>query len=240
MKTHASSLARCALLALAGSLLLLMVVAAKESLAASDGDQRGYLRLKLPPKTNIYVEISETELRMATTPAALKTAKVIKPKAREDGPPEFPPTALPVPASALPAGFIGAQVAFSYYAMPDRRGADPANVSCGYSSGRLGLTRKDSKGVNWTYWIDINEEVKNSPVNAPVIQVPAPKKLLLRIDARPDGKQVGIGLKTMAVQAEVSNIQRNGKDMEAQIQLIDSAGKAVTTAKGPLSKFGFG
>jgi hypothetical protein len=38
---------------------------------------------------------------------------------------------------------------------------------------------------------------------------------------------------------EVGEIRKNGKSMPAQVRVLDSAGKAVGSSKGPLSQFGF-
>jgi len=192
-----------------------------------------YLRVAFGANTTIYVQVRGPELRMATSPAGLQKAAQVRGKYEQRSFLQFPSTAMPVPASALPAGCV--EVRLNLYLHLSKQVPTSAFVE-------IGQTHKDDKGSAWSYWVsEGGVDLGSAPARAPLVHAPEITGLRLDVITSAEGKSVGAGVRVRAGATEISDITKDGKPARvAQITITDAAGKTIGTKAGTLTDLGFG
>ena len=200
-----------------------------------------YLRISVPPDTTVYVQFKGTDMRMATTIPGLKTAKPVKVRQDRRLPAnytQFPEVTLPVPAKSLPAGWTGIAAELSAQQGP----VDPrTRTPWWYVYGNLGPSCKDADGTVWTYLVRMAARAGDSPDTQTVFAVADPADLSLSVTAKPEGRQIGVGLAIASGQSQLYEIRKDGVSAEvAEVIVTDQDGKQVAAKRGPVNAFGFG
>jgi len=196
-----------------------------------------YARIKVGPKTIVYLQFQGDQMRMATSVAALKTAKAVSPKQSAPDVMIFPEVTLPVAAGALPQGLSKVKAMIALRRMP---GGARSPGGLWYASGVVGPSRTDEKGALWTYWFQAGAPTATRPDSAQVWQVPELARLRLSVTAKVERRQLGVAVQVMAGTAAAYDIQKDGKSVEAQVMVRDADGNGIASERGPLAKFGFG
>lgn len=203
-----------------------------------------YARIAVSPQTTVYVQFLGPKMRIATTVPGLKSAKIVDSRdLGRQGPSEndyaqFPEVALPVPAKQLPEGFAKMTAQFEVTRFGGR---GPSGAPQSYVYGSIGLSKPDKAKAkaNWTYTMSVSQEGAASPVDAKPIRIPAMSNLALDLTAKVAGRKVGAGITVKAGTLEVGDIRKNGRSADAEVRILDGAGKVVDSSKGPIGKFGF-
>jgi hypothetical protein len=204
--------------------------------ALSAAENPVYARIVVSPKCTVYVQFDGSEMRLATTAPGLKSAKAIKARRSSDQHASFAEVALPVAAQDMPTGLTKMTGQFDVMHFAGRRAAGQPES---YVFGAIGLSKQDKVKATWTYTVVVSQEGGASPVEAKPVTIPDASKLRLNLTVKVAGQKVGPGLTLKAGALEVGEIRKNGKSMPAQVRVLDSAGKAVGSSKGPLGQFGF-
>jgi len=199
-----------------------------------------FIRISVSPEVTLFVQFLEKEMRMATTAERLAQATPVKAVSdkTEQGQRQFrfPAVALPVPAEALPAGVTKVQATFQVLDLGPGAGPRGSLVF-----GELAQYRADKAGAEWLYMQRLGLQASATSDKAPEIQLADLEKVSLTVVTKADReRKLGIGLRVAAGKSELNDIRKNGQPVEAQIRVLDSAGKEVASEKGPLNKFSFG
>jgi len=198
-----------------------------------------YLRLRVSPETMVYAQFVGSELRMATTPAGLKTATPVKGTKSDDRYVNFPSADFPLRDGQAAAGW--SKIAATFFVMTRDGGKEGDTGSAPRYVGAGLLLSKQEPGALWSY-NDVAEgsQAGTAPDTAPVVEIPQAEPIFLYIVCQPGReKNMGIALSLKSGKSDVSNVSRDGKPVEAALKVWDAQGRAVVEAKGPLSKFGF-
>ncbi len=205
-----------------------------------------YIRISVSPKATVYVEFRDKEMRVAGSVEGLKDAKPVKATGGRGAVTNFPEVRLPVASEALPGKGGALKATLMVYRQPSRarrRGLLGRMTAARQATvqGNLGLCLTDEKKTEWVYSWSASSQLGKAPDKAPLIQVADIKGLTLEVVAKPDGrrKNVGIGVRLKSGKLQLSDVLKAGKSAEVSVRLVDSDGKEVASAKGPLSKFGF-
>ncbi len=192
-----------------------------------------YVRISVSPKATVYVEFRDKEMRVAGSVEGLKDANPVKATKVQGNHTNFPEVGLPVSAEALAGKGAGLKATLVLCRTERVRTR---------IHGSLGLCLKDEKKAEWTYSWSAGSQLGKTPDKAPLIQVADIKGLTLEVVAKPDAKRknIGIALRLKSGKLELSDVRKAGKSAEASVRLLDSDGKEVSSATGPLSKFAFG
>jgi len=233
---------RCAVSAILG-LAVVVLFAAAAACPPAAGDTKEatappkptYVRIIVSPESALYVQFEGAEMRIAPTPHGLKDAKAVRGRRQPAGVVEFPAVDLALPPSALPAGVSKVTSQFRVYG--SRGGAQPAHRSV-IVLADLELQVKDSKGAVWAYQVRKSATGADAPAEASGMPLPQPKNLTLLVTAQTSTRRVGAVLRLSAGRTDIDDVRRDGKSVEAQVRILNSSGKAVASAKGPLAKFG--
>ena len=231
-----------------------LVCAASPCLAANPV----YVRIAVPPKTTVYVEFQDRDMRMATTVAGLKAATPIRAESVEGGQIHFPEVALPLTAKSLPAGYTEVRAWLNLgpsdvvildadlQGVADRLiPGSPAPPMRWEVSGYLCPRCVDKQKAVWTYWFEVGAEASTTADTAPILRVPEMTKLKVKVVAQADKRDLRIGVRATVGNAELSDIRttRGGQESPyspVQVAVRDAAGKSVAAERGRLDKFGFG
>ena len=219
--------------------------AASAAAPAITTPQPQYVRIQVSAKRSIYVEFRGNEMRMASTAAALETAKAVRAPQPKTAPGAsrfisvaFPEAGLPVPGDQLPPGFAEARARFTYEYYPD---TEDTERRPSYVDAQIGLSPTDRKHGLWVYWVSEFVQPKQAPVSAPAISLPRLASLSLRVSTKgAEQRKVGIAVAAKSGEAELSDVTRNGRGVSARLRVLDRNKKVVASDKGALSKFGFG
>ena len=203
-------------------------------------DTPRYIRIAVGPKHTICVQFQGDEMRLATSAEGLKDATPVKAKrdvwrsGRRQV--QFPEVDLPLPPAAPESRPLSLRASLGWTSAGSRDG---------YVFGQLIVSRSDEKKVRWDYRQRVGMGIGLEPDAAPVVQAADPDNLSIEIVTQQKGgrtasRDVGIALRVKGGQAQLDDIQQDGKSVEAHLRVLDGAGKEVVSEKGPLSKFGFG
>jgi hypothetical protein len=198
--------------------------------AASDSAP-AYVRIGVPPKTTVYVEFRDTQMRLATTTAGLKTAPAVKATRASQNLWSFPEVSLPLSARALPAGWKKVRADLHLHL---------TNGKPESTCARLGVSRADARGALWTCWSSLAARVSTAPAKARLLQAREPAEIALRVTTKVQRREIGVVARVMAGKAELDDIDKDGKSVAAQVTVRDAEGRVVTSKRGTLGDFGFG
>lgn len=221
-------------ISLAFSAYLLLSASAGSAAAPA---QPAYARVALSPSAAVNVEFRGAEMRVARTAQGLQTAAPVKGSRSVGRWVEFPEVTLPFAAASLPPRVAKITTRFEVMQPPERSSRGGAPV--GYVFATIGLCYQDSAGALWTYVTRASAQTATSLVRARPIEVPRLGALTMTVVTRAYRKRIGAGIRVASGKVELSEIRKDGRSVEAQLRLLDSAGGAVATARGPLAKFGF-
>lgn len=225
MKTvrHAVVVTVCAALALAicGSL-------------AAAKSEPGYLKIVTGPDSQVLAQFKDKELRLADGEDGLRKAKTIESKSQR-GTRLFKSVAIPAPKDGWPSGIKTVTGDFQLRQYKSR--GQTRNILYG----TLKVSSKSEDGATWDYLQRVGVQLQSDPKRATALSVLDPTKLALNVKAQKKGKarNIGIALTLTAGNAQLSDIRKDGKPLQAKVQVLDSKGKDIKTTKGYLSNFGF-
>lgn len=195
-----------------------------------------FVKFQVSDQCSVYAKIQGEQMRLAATAEGLDSARVVGgSKDTRFKPPvtQFKETDLPFEAGTLPAGYGPVKASVSVHQTKEGKP---------FLQLQLRVSKKDEKNVLWTYEVTMGASTGDSADTAPGIAMPALEKGEIAIVAVPKGQEMGIGVRVKADQAQLSSIRCNGREVDTTVKVMDSTGKEVksASAKGPLSKFGFG
>ena len=228
---------RSSVMSIVSLMLGLGLVLSTGSCGLAGEDTPRYIRIAVGPKHAIYVQFMGDEMRLATSAEGLKDATPVK--ATRDvwrngrRQVQFPEVALPLPPAAPESRPLSLKASL---------GSVSAGSRDGYIFGQLILSRTDGKKVRWEYRQNVGMGIGLQPDAAPVVQAADPDNLSIEIVTQQGrgSRDVAIALRVKAGQAQLDDIMKDGKNVEAGLRVLDGAGKEVVSEKGPLSNFGFG
>jgi hypothetical protein len=245
------SLAGCAGALLLGMPTVRAAVQPNEVRIATQPVQPVYARIAIPPKTTVYVEFRDRDMRTATSVAGLRTAKPVRSGGLADGPLRFPWTVLPLEPKSLPEGYTEIrallnldQVLFSNRSSAGESSTRPQTATW-YVYGHVCPRRADRQKTTWTYWFRVGAQAGGTADTAPVLRVPDMTNPKVNVVAQADKRNLLIGVRATINNIELSDIRKTlgGKEYPyspVQVTVRDPAGTTVVTERGRLDKFGFG
>lgn len=208
-----------------------------------------YIRVQISSNAIAYVKFQEGEMRVATTARGLAAAEPVK--ATESSRElvdrrqvyyfhEFPEVDLPFAAEELPNGFAEARMQLNYQYTESRGIRRSARDGFSHVWGKVGLRREDAAGAVWTYWVRAGSESGRIATRAPVVAVPDMGRLALQIETKVEkGRKVGIAVLVKSGSAQLTDVTRNGKSQQAELQVSTKDGKVVETKRATLSDLGY-
>jgi len=208
---------------------------------ASADASTGYVKIILNKEKTLYVQFQDDELKMATSVADLKDAKIINAAessklggtTQQD---EYSQIALPLTAKELPSGIqkIAVKITHIYDT------GDEALGLFDYAGIEFIFSKKGPAGVLWEYSVETGTEVKSSAAKALNAELPdiSQPKIVLEVQPK-ESRQVGVAIQIRSKKFTISAIKQAGKDATAYLKVLDKDGKTVNAANGPLSKFGY-
>ena len=208
----------------------------------------GYVRFQISPGFTTYALVWEDRLFLADTPEGLAAVEPVKAVEADRADPQlsetwahyrFPEAALAAPADKLPAGVTQVRVALSHNTA---RYWDPRSGrgEFSYLHGSLGWCRKDKHGALWGWWWNAGTETGKRPRTAPVIELPEPGPLTLAVSTqKAEGGAIGIGVRLKLGKTALHDVTKDGRTLQARVQVLDAAGEVVKSERGSLAKFGF-
>jgi len=212
--------------------------------AASAPSHPVYLRIVMPPDKTVYVQFQGAAMRMATSVAALKSARPI-PAARQEGAAadrvffQFPETVIPFPARVLPARWKQVKAQFS----TSRGPIDPrTDRYMWYGSVSVGPSVTDDQGSEWTYLCRTGAQLVATPeAQGNVVELPDLDSVSLSVTARSDDRLIGFAIGMSSKGGDVGEIIKDGTSAEiATVTVRDDAGSEISSKRGSLQTFGFG
>ncbi len=212
-------------LSVAGLMGLVLLLNASAGVAAD----AGYIVFKVGEQGKVFAKIEGAELRLAATAADLGKAQAIKGRAANRVV-RFPETELPVAKDALPDGMESVLATIMVYPMQNNRLYVRASVS---------QSMKDAQNATWTYLSSVGGMLAAQAEGSPAIPLPEIKAGTIEVVAKKAANGLGVGLRVKSGGAELAGIKKDGKDVPAQIKIVNGA-KELASASGPISQFGFG
>ena len=246
MRSEANRLLRLTCLTVAAAALFCWLAAAGASAARSPE----YLRIRFDSGDAVYVQFQEKEMRVAATAAGLARAVPVKATESNESPMEregvyyrhqFPDVGLPVAADDLPAGFSGARVTLSYSYFEASGGARRSRArDSAFAYGNVGLSREDGRGAVWTYWVGRGSDLGSTPEQAPMLTVPSIGRLVLQIDTKVEkNRAVRIAVLAKSGELQLSDVTKDGKSCQVDLEVSAKDGKVVASKEGALSELGY-
>ena len=240
---------------LAPCLTVFLAAAVALSIAAAPAGaapQPFYIGIVIVPDKDpaAYVSIQNNQIRAAETLEDLEAAKPTKAKnARIEDMGgrsyqqfyDFPEVELPVSTPGVTK--LVAKLSF-YRSRSLQRSAAASRDNTGIF-GEVSLSRKDESGSTWTYVYHPNtydrSQSKNSPERPLLLKVSGadPGSLKFEITTKMEGRKARIGMQAKADGVDIYNVQKNGKNAPAKLEVRNKDGKTIVSEAGDPVKFGF-
>jgi len=213
--------------------------------------QYGCFRFLPSPGPDLYLELRDGKLRVGRTLGELEKTKSLKPAAASQHDQEysqfyvsydFPKMLTLVRAP----GVDEIRAVFSFdvtEAALSPRGSTMRTGSWFY--GRFWITRKDARGVPWTYVLRVGGESWPDPLVAgrkgSMVSVPGLDDLQMHLAVAPvtkDEARIGVAIGA-GPETYVQNVLKAGKPAIVKIEVVGEGGKVVHRQSGDLQKLGF-
>ena len=184
-----------------------------------------YLRVKAASGATLLLKFQNAEMRIAQNAKGLTKVKPIKMAQSFPDDIEFPEIDLPFPAQAV-SGFSKVRACF-VVAAPSEPLRHDIGSPTNYAFGHFAFVRSDSNKATWKYLVKIRAHTSPSPNNAPVVLLPNPRAFSLKVVARAEGKDIGVGLVIKSGTYELLNIMKSDQGAKVSLRVIDSNGRTV-------------
>jgi hypothetical protein len=187
-----------------------------------------YARVEIGPQNEAWLEFRSRRVRVAASLADLR-------EARWQGSEGISWEDVKLPAVALPLGEARPQ-GWDRVELVAHRGENVSGLE-------WRLTKRDQRGREWTYVSQsMGLEDAKSPEKARPIAIPRIAGATLQVSGREDREEgkpkVTVYLRLQAGDLVLSDVEREGASVKAQVRVLDDGGKLIASTAGPLEDFG--
>jgi len=183
------------------------------------------------PAPRMAILLTATSVEGLGSPQAIKRMAVLTAAPGSDNwsASEF---TLPVPADQLPAGVTAIKAVL----LPASSRAAMAHDFSGW----LKVCRTDDRKSEWEYALQIGDFTGGTCAGkAPLITLPDLNKVKARLETTSANGKLEIGLRLIAGSATLTEVNKDGKPVQAQMIVADASGAEVASKLGTLADFGF-
>ncbi len=245
-RTLRGAAGRCSAVALS---VLILIPGAVTTASAAPTVWNARMRFASAEQQMLYVQVRSTgELRIAESPETLATTSQVEARDRSDyrqGPDELSQS-LTFPEVILPVSLPGVEKVTAVIRFSRRRGRQEGKGPVEDDSrirARISMSKRDGAGVKWTYLSNVKTlttlAAGMAPDEAPIIEMPDLSDLKLSVVTKIEGRRARIALQAKAGQATVDKVLKGGRHPACTIQVLNTNGRVLHTARGDLEKFGF-
>lgn len=230
----------------------MLIPGAVTTVSAASAVWNARMRFPSAGQQMLYVQVRSTgELRIAESPDTLATASPVEARYRSEhkqGPDELYQY-LTFPEAILPVSLRGVEKVSAVISFRRNRGRQEGKGPVEDQStigARISMSKRDGAGVKWTYLSSVQTPktptllvAGMAPDEAPIIEVPDLSDLELTVETKIEGTKARIALRAKVGQATVDKVLKGGRYPACTMQVLNTDGKVLHTAKGDLEKFGF-